>query len=254
MSLIHCNTPDSVVLAISQWPDPDFPWAITALVPGMSEEELEDALDYAADKWRRTCGIKPRKTNNGNEARLLVTCRAIDGPSGVLAECELPTGQRRVRLWLDVGELWNKVIPSARAIGLASVLWHEMGHAIGLGHAQAGSQNIMAPQLNEQISVPGVFDTNESQRRYGKPVLLPGPPTPTPTPVPPAPGGNMGFLGNLLMSMLKNWLEKAIADGTLQKFLEDLLQKFLNPAKPVVTADDLVAALTESATTAKLVA
>ena len=192
MSLIHCNTPDAVALAISQWPDPDFPWTITDIVPGMKESELRMALEFAARQWQHTCGIKPRETINGNEARLLVTCRRIDSHLGVLAECELPTGQRRVRLWLDISETWNTLIPAVRAISLASVLWHEMGHAIGIGHAPERSENIMAPQLNERIIVPGIFDKNESQRRYGKPATVPTPP-PTPTP-----GGNMGFLGTLL--------------------------------------------------------
>ena len=60
------------------------------------------------------------------------------------------------------------------------------------------------------------------------------------------------FFLNLFLNMAKKWLEDAMKNGNLQKFLEDLLAKFL--AKQPQTIEQLTECVSESATTAKLLA
>lgn len=198
--VIGCKTPEHVLAALSTWPDPDFPWCITDLTPGVTEDQLRAEIAYSGMKWAKICGLQPREVTDGNKARLLVTCRAIDGPGGVLAETELPAGQKYVRMWLDVGEQWNTLTPAIRAISLGTVIRHEMGHAIGIGHAPDGSNNWMAPYLNESLVNAGPFDISESTKRYSLPSpTVPTNPTIPTVPTTPIPGGSpMGFLATLL--------------------------------------------------------
>lgn len=252
-----CKNSEMITLSamgLSQWPDGAIPWAITDLVPSMNEAELRRACEWGFRQWAIVCNVKPQEVEVAGKARVLITCRKIDGPGGVLAECELPQpGMRYVRLWLDVGEQWSSELPSIRAIYLANVLWHEFGHALGMGHAPDRSRNVMAPVYDPSVTVAGQWDIGQSQQRYGRPVTVPPPVPSTPTPATPAPGGNgMGnFFVKLLMNFAKQWLEKAIADGSLQKWLEELLKKLAGGG--IATVEQLGDAMTETATTAKLI-
>jgi hypothetical protein len=253
-----CGTRESELdkAFIAQWPDGDVTWALVGLPPRVTEDELRNAVTFGMAKWAKVCKVQPREVTSARSARVLVTARSIDGPGSILAECELPGGQAQVRLWLDTNEEWSTQIPAVRAIIMADVLWHELGHALGIGHAPQGSANIMAPIYNPAVMVPGPWDIEQAQERYGRPDVVPTPPVPQPTPVPPAPtpgGFDMGsFFMNLILNALKSWLAKAIADGTLQKFIEDLLKKF--QSGQITTVEQLSDAMEGAATTANLMA
>lgn len=244
-----CNCKEHVLaaLALSTWPDTDITWTITDLVPGMTEAELRRACGWGLAQWAKVCGVRPREVTDASQAKILVTCRRIDGGGGVLAECELPQqGSRRVRLWLDVGETWSTEIPSLRAIILADVLWHEFGHALGINHAPQGSANVMAPVYNPAVKSAGSFDISESQRRYGRPVVEP-PTSPQPVPTP-QPGGNgmgglLGFLAKIgpLLTQLAPLIElftKLSSDPNFKTLLDALSKAFAN--KQTITVDELV--------------
>ena len=183
-----CKTLENESLAMSQWPDGDLPWTITDLLPGMTLEEMKADLAWGYDVWAKICGIRPRYTANASEARVLIGTRSIDGPSKVLAETELPNGQRQVRMWLDTGESWKDTFDDgSNRIILQLVGCHEEGHSIGFGHAP-DKPEIMAPYYNAQQRAPGPWDIQQGTMRYGKPVIVSPPVPPAPTPVRPSGG------------------------------------------------------------------
>ena len=191
--IFRCRLPSHILQdRICRWPDNSVTWCVIQELPGVPLDRLEAAITWGLDQWAKVCDIKPRKVDTARSARILVGSRRIDGPTGILAECELPCGIPQVRLWFDVGERWTSdMTPQERAIVLPDVAWHELGHALGLGHAPQDTQNIMAPVYNWLVTDPGQWDIREAVVRYGRFVSPPiVPPIPTP-PLPPVPGGNM---------------------------------------------------------------
>lgn len=171
-----CGLPEhlEVEALVSKWPDTHLPWTITDLVPGISEEELIRAVEWAFSPqfgWSGICGLQPVLEQSARNSRLLIGSRRIDGPGNILAECQLPSpGIRQVKMWLDISEQWtSETMAVQRAIQLPVVLRHEAGHGIGLGHAPSGSTNWMAPVYDPRVVKGGIWDIQESRTRYGLP-------------------------------------------------------------------------------------
>lgn len=208
-----CRVPEQALAMaaenICRWPDNQVPWTLQALLPGMTEQQMVDLLQPYFSKWKR---VKVYYVERASQARVLVGARFIDGPNGVLADCYLPCGNvSQVKLQFDLGDNWTPA-------KLGQTAWHEFGHGIGISHAPAGSANIMAPSLNMNIHECGEWDLIEEKRRY--PAAMP-PPVPSPT------GGSfMNFIWPIILRFAKDWLDRAIADGTVQKWLEELLRRF----------------------------
>lgn len=271
-----CKVPEQALAEaatnLCRWPDGNVPWTLQALLPGLTEDEMVALLQPYFSRWRR---VKVWYVERAAEARVLVGARHIDGVNGVLADCYLPCGNvKSVKLQFDLGDNWT---PEK----LGQTAWHEFGHGIGISHAPAGSRNIMAPSLNMAISECGEWDLLEEKRRY--PAVMPPPLPPTkvvlnfkgkgksvaatlqgqqvtvviegavtdvtmegatlPPPIVPPNGGGMNFFWTLISQFAKSWLDKAIADGTLQKWLEELLKRFAsgqvkNAEQLVVQADE----------------
>lgn len=275
--LVACRHPERMEadpLALSQWPDPDLPYAFESLPPGVSLEQAVAAAEWAYGRkggWASICGLQPRYTENARQARVLIGSRRIDGPGGVLADCYLPQpGTRQVKMQFDVGDAWEAALPSAmmelvdaaaelmpvalavnsRAVLYALVLEHEGGHSIGLGHAPQNSPNVMAPAYNRNQLRFGSWDIAEAQRRYGKPVAVPSPPVTPTNPVSPVSPSGDGFMGKLLP-----FLTLLTQLAPLIKIITDLansgqLSKLLDVLRSLATALDALPAGTLKATQA----
>ena len=205
-----CKTKEADFEGISQWPDGDLPWTITDLLPGMTLEEMKADLAWGYDVWAKMCGIRPRYTSNASEARVLIGTRSIDGPSKVLAETELPNGQRQVRMWLDTGEQWKSTFDDgSNRIILQLVGCHEEGHSIGFGHSP-DKPEIMAPYYNSAQRTPGPWDIQQGTMRYGRSVIVSPPVTPT---QPPAPGPAPRPTGGIFVDQatVKAAIQKALS-------------------------------------------
>lgn len=188
--LIVCGMPEQIVMnAVCSWPDKKVPWTVMDSLPGMPDDVFLQNLALGFDWWKPYCGVQPSYVTSASQARLLVYVRRIDGANGILAQCELPCGASQVKMTLDVSEPWlTELSPAQRGILLRLVVAHEAGHGYGMGHAPAGSKNLMAPAYNAAIAGAGPWDLAESMMRYGYPI--PKPPTPTPPTNPPTPGKN----------------------------------------------------------------
>lgn len=223
--LTFCNVPEHLVLEananLCRWPNPHVTWGITDLVPGLSEEQLREAVVWGFDQWKAVCGVTHEEVQTAAAAKVLIGSRRIDGPSGVLAEAELPCGNvRQTRLWFDTGDSWvTGWSPGARQIVIAAVAWHELGHSLGIGHAPQNSPNVMAPVYNPAVRTAGAWDVQQATLRYGPPALQPPTttPPPKPPPVPPLPPGGsvMEFVRMLTWLLSQPWFLEI-----LRKFTE----------------------------------
>ena len=236
--LRFCGTPpEAIALADAQtcaWPDGNVPWAIVGDLPHITEQEMADAITWGLSMWAAVCNIKPVQITTARSARVLVGSRAIDHPGGILAETELPCGTSQVHLWFDTSEAWLTGFSAAeRGILLAIVAWHELGHALGLGHAPDGSNNIMAPIYNPNTKKAGPWDIAEADKRYGVAAVSPSTPTPSlpPVPVPTKPtipGVDVNGLIAALQNLMKLLNALAGNANNLQGLI-NLLTKLLTP-------------------------
>ena len=225
--------------------------------------------------WSSVCNIRPRYVESVREARVVIGTRRIDGQGGVLADCWLPgPGIKQVDLQFDTGDNWDTRVPAGmmaaiedevrtmpailrnryydaanaesdpkvrqaarNAILYAVVLLHELGHALGMGHAGQGSANHMAPHYSPTQKEFGKWDVKESQLRYGKATATPPvvPPTPVP-PTPPSPtGGIMGNIAALFKIMVQlqpiiTWLVNNQAQfSTILEVFKKIAEAFAKP-------------------------
>lgn len=139
------------------------------------------AIQQAFDRWTAVANVRGREARPDETPSLIITTQRLDGPQGVLADCELP-GPQVQRMRLDTSERWVIVtgpnVPVSQ-IDLLRVLTHELGHFWGIGHIGPG--NLMAPTYSTRIESPQSGDIREMQERYG-------PPVPQQPPTPPPPG------------------------------------------------------------------
>lgn len=173
-----CGLPDVMELGSEpcQFRTLDVKWFIAACPPQVDPLALQQACEAAAAKWMAVCGIRWTQALDRTQANLIITTAGIDGPSRVLADCELPcNGKRVVTMRLDSGERWT-------AIMLGNVILHEMGHAQGLPHSEDGG--VMDAYYRESATKPvGAQELAWMTSRYGPPSQTPTPPAnPPPTP------------------------------------------------------------------------
>lgn len=127
-----------------------------------------------------------RTNTPGNQYCVNVYGARIDGPSSILADCELPVdGVRACNLRLDIGDTYVRVItPQVRGILLGNVFKHELGHGVGMPHSRRPNA-LMAPTYAQAVTDPVTDDDiPRLQARYNGPRRGPMPPTIPPT-IPP---------------------------------------------------------------------
>lgn len=128
-------------------------------------------------------------------ANIVCKLARLDGPSGVLADCQIPSpnadpANTQLQMRIDTGEAWG-YFTSDRVNGVIDFgrTWlHEFLHGIGLGHQPVSIQKpaIIQPMYNPLLWLLQDTDKGEIVRRYGGAVARPKPPAPTvpPTGVP----------------------------------------------------------------------
>lgn len=117
------------------------------LVPTPFDSYVVDA-QTALNVWNKTANIKGRLsagTLNPSYAHYGISLAAL--PDGVLGQAQIlprPIGYRSAPLILNSKIAWSppSLTPSAGQYDMLSVLIHEMGHAMGLGHSDQLSSNM----------------------------------------------------------------------------------------------------------------
>lgn len=172
-----------------QWPRGSrLTWGIAFSRLGqLSDMDVKDAVDQALREISECCDVTHEYVANPNAANLKITTQKLDGPSGVLADFQIPVGNVNPATQLigrmDDSEHWGIFEdPPQGSIDFYRVILHELEHGHGLGHKPA---NVAAPALIAPIYSPLIghlqdADRAELIRRYG-----PAKTSPTPTPAPP---------------------------------------------------------------------
>lgn len=129
----------------------------------LTSGEAINAITAAAALWNASSGVLLDETGNRDFARVLISFGAIDGPYNVLGDTYLPCGASatsQVTMLLDWSEPWT-------ADYLAQVVLHELGHALGLGHAPDGTIAVMAPIYDPALTTLQPWDLGQVVERYG---------------------------------------------------------------------------------------
>lgn len=172
-----CGLPDVMEQrsGLCKWPDNRIAYHVVDAFPGLTIHETWESFDWSMKQWASVCDLKPNRALTPETARIVARVVRLDGPSGVLADSQLPCGAiRQAQQRYDSSEAWN------RAIQARLVVLHELGHALGIPHI--GSGNVMAPVYDPRLTALQRGDAAEAVERYGKPVDAPAPqPTPPAT-------------------------------------------------------------------------
>ena len=177
-----CSLPDSLTTEDigAKWHRKRLLWCPTAPLPGLTDEQWIAALSEAWTAWQAVCGLTFAQTETASAASVLHGVGRIDGSGKTLAWSELPNGaDTRLQQKYDNGERWAYGSVAGNQIDIVAVACHEIGHALGLGHDNAGGAALMDPYYSPRIRTPQPRDVARIQALYGKPVQ-------TSAPVPPA--------------------------------------------------------------------
>ncbi len=191
--LYFCGTVVNFTLdATTAWNKRHLTWTWSGSLPGMSPADIDAAFHQAFANWQGVCGLTFEKAN-GASADIMATTGPIDGPGKVLAWSELPNGSDRpINQKFDSGDSFVlAVAPPRGKIDLLAVATHEIGHALGLEHAAAGSPDLMAPIYQAGRRTPQPGDVARMQGLYG-------PATAPPPVLPPPPGGSTDVITILI--------------------------------------------------------
>jgi hypothetical protein len=173
------------VLLDSRWPRFDLTYGFMNLTSDLPGETVASVISSAFDAWAEVspleftsvldCGAPVDDPNcNTPDLRLLFAGGAhgddapFDGPGGVLAHALGPGSGAGGDIHFDDDEVWN--VADLRAVAI-----HEIGHALGIGHATAdvcpdvaGRFAIMCPFFEGQTDLHA-DDVAGIQATYGPP-------------------------------------------------------------------------------------
>ncbi len=168
----RCGHPD--ILAVSG----QSAWAIKELAywqevsyPGVTPAELETDFALAVSRITAVCGLTMTPAASINSAHIKSGSGPIDGPWNVLALSELPPPNN---VTLAMKQKYDVAETGLTRDQRQAMMAHELGHALGLGHAPPGIGALMEPVLGSFVA-PQAWDTAQLQERYGVPGYQPPP-------------------------------------------------------------------------------
>lgn len=150
-----------------KWPMKTIAYFHEIKMPGLTDSQVAEAYDVAFSQWAEVCDIEPQRVEKREKANIYARsgvgqAHNLDGRGGTLAWSELPCG---VAANIQLDQMFDEAEPWSFNMAVA-VICHELGHALGLGHLNAG--NLMAPYYDPNLTTPQKGDIEEMVKRYGK--------------------------------------------------------------------------------------
>jgi len=153
------------------------------------QQLARQAIQAACNQWSKDVALSFTEAPNAQSANIVMDVGSIDGQGGTLAWSHLPCGpDRQLKQRYDDNEhwWWHESSPQF-GIHFIAVCTHELGHALGMEHTNAGG--LMDPMYSPRVLSPRPSDTSRMIYRYGPAADVKDDPTPTPNPNPnPTPG------------------------------------------------------------------
>jgi len=153
----------------------------------LRSSQVKEAIEAAINEIRATTdGLTFDLFTPTLSANLVCKLARLDGPNGVLADCQIPMpnaspSNTQLTMRIDTGEVWRLFAGSMNgAIDFQRVWLHEFLHGIGLGHKPASIAHpaLIAPMYSPAIRNLQEADKGEIVRRYGGRTtpIVPAPP------------------------------------------------------------------------------
>ena len=184
---LFCGVPENFAIGNRryQWPKGShLKWSIGFSRLGvLSDMDCKDLITESLREISSCCNVTHEFTTGNNSNLNIVTAR-MDGPSGVLADCGIPTNvspKTTLRMRFDSSERYgNYENPPNGSIDFYRVFLHEALHWHGLGHkpANVGGSALIAPMYSTRIRNLQKLDIQELVLRYGEATGI-KPPSPT---------------------------------------------------------------------------
>lgn len=125
--------------------------------PQFTVPQFVAACVEAFGRWSAVCDLVFTPTDDPAACQFRIFSHKFDGPSGVLADCQLPSpGLSPQDMRIDPTERWvASDNPAAGTINLYAVLCHEMGHGIGLTHLPSNPPpDLLEPTYRADVNRP----------------------------------------------------------------------------------------------------
>ena len=173
-----------------QWPrGSKLKWALDSetMAKGYGQLKADDIIScikqFLKNEFDANCDIQHEFVSNVSIANIILTRHRHDGPSGVLADMQIPMNARTDSTQLigrfDISENWVLAEnPPAGTIDFERTCKHEWEHAMGLGHRPPSVTKpaLIAPLYSPTMRNLQKADIDELVRRYGTPQQAPTPP------------------------------------------------------------------------------
>ena len=179
-----------------QWPrNSRLSWCLAFdRLGNLTDMDLKGACEFIFKSIATVCQLDFTYSPNSRSANILVSLDRMDGRSGTLADMQIPmgivnAGNTQLHGRIDIAESWDIFDgPGGGRIDYRRTQFHEMLHAMGLGHKPDSDKRpaLIAPVYSENLWVLQPADIEELQMRYGARETSP-PPAPAPVPVPTVP-------------------------------------------------------------------
>lgn len=149
--------PEKVEANGRRWPSDVIPYWIDypsarSLRPAIPDDAVRSAIRQAANWWCEGLAIDMPEVTDPAAASVRISFDRIDGPLGTLAEAYLADGTSRPKtLTVDSSERWTAGPPASGQVSLATVVCHELGHSLGLGHDDPTAAAVMRPVYTAAI-------------------------------------------------------------------------------------------------------
>ena len=183
MQGLRCGVKDVLRLNTEEakWRKKELTYFIKSYDSDLPKVRFDEIVQQAFDQWCEVADLKITRSVSESRADIVIDTGSgraddFDGPSGVLAWCELPNGSDQQLLCkIDLPKTWIDD-PNRRGILLLNVLCHEFGHGLGLEHSRVQTA-LMAPYYAVGVAKPQQNDDiTRIQSLYGSPRTTPNPP------------------------------------------------------------------------------
>ena len=179
----RCGVPDFAGREEAKWPTSCRHVTVTYDFDSISSVIAAAAWKLALDKWNEVCGINLDLVRNNSRGQIWAT----DGPlpGSTLAWSFLANDSCDAKLQQKYDTTTSYTVEF-----LTKIIFHEVGHALGLQHTNRRA-DIMYPSISGApwSNYPSENDISRVVSRYGEPEPVPEPPTP-----PDTPGGPIAIL------------------------------------------------------------